>query len=180
MGSSMIPQSVVLTAIYFLQFGVSKYQYISFIPFAKKKQKYIFYSASLSSSIFLPRCHRASITLPPPPAAVQCDIPEDPENGKSTFTRRIYNSVVSYKCDYSYMLVGPETRRCGPDKKWSGVQPQCKRRSSSSFAVSLPSTFFFFSFCDVQHLESCCKVAASCLYFLLEYISRRNCSLHCW
>ncbi|XP_037777143.1 complement receptor type 2-like isoform X1 [Penaeus monodon] len=58
---------------------------------------------------------------------VQCDIPEDPENGKSTFTRRIYNSVVSYKCDYSYMLVGPETRRCGPDKKWSGVQPQCKQ-----------------------------------------------------
>lgn len=42
MGSSMIPQSVVLTAIYFLQFGVSKYRYASFIPFAKKKQKYIF------------------------------------------------------------------------------------------------------------------------------------------
>lgn len=74
------------------------------------------------------------------PSAVQCDIPEDPENGKSTFTRRIYNSVVSYKCEYSYMLVGPETRRCGPDKKWSGVQPQCKRRSlvSSRFRYHVP------------------------------------------
>ncbi|XP_042893956.1 complement receptor type 2-like [Penaeus japonicus] len=66
---------------------------------------------------------------------VQCDIPEDPENGKSTFTRRIYNSVVSYKCEYSYMLVGPETRRCGPDKKWSGVQPQCKQINCGSPGV---------------------------------------------
>ncbi|XP_066943300.1 sushi, von Willebrand factor type A, EGF and pentraxin domain-containing protein 1-like isoform X2 [Macrobrachium rosenbergii] len=58
---------------------------------------------------------------------VQCEIPENPENGKAIFIAVSYNAVVSYECNYSYMIVGSSTRRCGPDKKWSGVQPQCKQ-----------------------------------------------------
>ncbi|XP_071532550.1 LOW QUALITY PROTEIN: sushi, von Willebrand factor type A, EGF and pentraxin domain-containing protein 1-like [Panulirus ornatus] len=58
---------------------------------------------------------------------VQCDIPENPENGKAIFIAVSYNAVVSYECDYGFMIVGSTTRRCGPDKKWSGVKPICKQ-----------------------------------------------------
>lgn len=58
--------------------------------------------------------------------AVQCPTPENPSNGKAIFTSCSYNSVVSYECKYGYTLVGEPTRRCGADKRWSGVMPQCK------------------------------------------------------
>ncbi|XP_021914139.1 sushi, von Willebrand factor type A, EGF and pentraxin domain-containing protein 1 isoform X2 [Zootermopsis nevadensis] len=57
---------------------------------------------------------------------VQCPTPENPSNGKAIFTSCSYNSVVSYECKYGYTLVGEPTRRCGADKRWSGVMPQCK------------------------------------------------------
>lgn len=58
--------------------------------------------------------------------AVQCPPPENPNNGKAIYTSCSYNSVVSYECKYGYTLVGEPTRRCGADKRWSGVMPQCK------------------------------------------------------
>jgi len=58
--------------------------------------------------------------------AVQCSIPENPGNGKAVYTSLSFNSVVIYECKYGYMLVGEGTRRCGPTKRWSGIEPQCK------------------------------------------------------
>ncbi|XP_026477208.1 CUB and sushi domain-containing protein 1-like [Ctenocephalides felis] len=58
--------------------------------------------------------------------AVQCAPPESPRNGKAVYTSCAYNSVVSYECKYGYTLVGEGSRRCGADKKWSGILPQCK------------------------------------------------------
>ncbi|XP_076061125.1 hig-anchoring scaffold protein isoform X2 [Oratosquilla oratoria] len=57
---------------------------------------------------------------------VKCDIPANPANGKAIFITVSYNSVVTYTCNFSFMIVGPSTRHCGPDKKWSGDTPQCK------------------------------------------------------
>lgn len=65
-------------------------------------------------------------TKPPVVTAVQCPAPENPKNGKAIFTSFSYNSVVSYECNYGFMLVGESSRRCGADKKWSGQLPSCK------------------------------------------------------
>ncbi|XP_075151703.1 hig-anchoring scaffold protein isoform X2 [Haematobia irritans] len=58
--------------------------------------------------------------------SVVCPTPENPKNGKATFTTLAYNSVVSYECRYGYTLVGESSSRCGADRKWSGTLPLCK------------------------------------------------------
>ncbi|XP_018896895.2 sushi, von Willebrand factor type A, EGF and pentraxin domain-containing protein 1 isoform X2 [Bemisia tabaci] len=57
---------------------------------------------------------------------VQCPEPENPVNGKAIFTSTSYNSIVSYECRHGYTLSGNLTRRCGPDKRWSGSMPKCQ------------------------------------------------------
>ncbi|RXG57663.1 Protein lev-9 [Armadillidium vulgare] len=64
--------------------------------------------------------------------AVQCDTPDNPENGKVIYTTKSYNSVVTYECDYGFMIVGSSTRRCGADKKWTGDKPKCKEINCGS------------------------------------------------
>ncbi|XP_064088852.1 sushi, von Willebrand factor type A, EGF and pentraxin domain-containing protein 1-like isoform X5 [Macrobrachium nipponense] len=56
---------------------------------------------------------------------IQCDLPNNPDHGKAHYTSVYYNAVVNYECNYSYMIVGPTTRTCGPDMKWTGEEPQC-------------------------------------------------------
>ncbi|EDW76217.2 uncharacterized protein Dwil_GK14777, isoform C [Drosophila willistoni] len=58
--------------------------------------------------------------------SVVCPTPENPKNGKATYTTLAYNSVVSYECRYGYTLVGESSSRCGADRKWSGTVPTCK------------------------------------------------------
>ncbi|XP_030377372.1 uncharacterized protein LOC115626218 isoform X1 [Scaptodrosophila lebanonensis] len=58
--------------------------------------------------------------------SVVCPTPENPKNGKATYTTTAYNSVVSYECRYGYTLVGESSSRCGADRKWSGTLPICK------------------------------------------------------
>jgi len=58
--------------------------------------------------------------------SVVCPTPENPKNGKATYTTLAYNSVVSYECRYGYTLVGESSSRCGADRKWSGTLPTCK------------------------------------------------------
>ncbi|XP_050718385.1 uncharacterized protein LOC126999691 isoform X2 [Eriocheir sinensis] len=75
------------------------------------------------------RCHQDGTWMPrelPNCKPIQCDIPDNPRHGKASFNSVFYNAVVTYSCDYGYMIVGPETRRCGPDREWSGVTPSCK------------------------------------------------------
>ncbi|XP_055836600.1 protein lev-9-like isoform X4 [Episyrphus balteatus] len=59
-------------------------------------------------------------------ASVVCPTPENPKNGKATYTTLSYNSIVSYECRYGYTLLGDSSSRCGADRKWSGVLPTCK------------------------------------------------------
>ncbi|XP_062121270.1 uncharacterized protein LOC133835281 isoform X2 [Drosophila sulfurigaster albostrigata] len=58
--------------------------------------------------------------------SVVCPTPENPKNGKATYTTLAYNSVVSYECRYGYTLVGESSSRCGASAKWSGTVPSCK------------------------------------------------------
>ncbi|XP_037959565.1 uncharacterized protein LOC119688947 isoform X2 [Teleopsis dalmanni] len=58
--------------------------------------------------------------------SVVCPTPENPKNGKATYTTLAYNSVVSYECRYGYTLVGESSSRCGADRRWSGTLPICK------------------------------------------------------
>uniref|UniRef100_A0A6P4EHA5 LOW QUALITY PROTEIN: uncharacterized protein LOC108042246 n=1 Tax=Drosophila rhopaloa TaxID=1041015 RepID=A0A6P4EHA5_DRORH len=58
--------------------------------------------------------------------SVVCPTPENPKNGKATYTTLAYNSVVSYECRYGYTLMGESSSRCGADRKWSGTLPTCK------------------------------------------------------
>src|SRR2546422_2177264 len=59
--------------------------------------------------------------------AVQCNIPEDPINGRALYTSVVYNSQVKYECRYGYKLnVGLEMRKCGANKQWEGETPKCQ------------------------------------------------------
>ena len=40
-----------------------------------------------------------------------------------------YNSLISYECNYGYMLIGDSVRRCERNKMWTGTQPSCKGRT---------------------------------------------------
>lgn len=57
---------------------------------------------------------------------VHCPDLEHPGNGKVVYTATTFNSPATYECKYGYMLVGEAQRRCGPNKRWSGQEPQCK------------------------------------------------------
>ena len=43
--------------------------------------------------------------------AVQCGLPGNPENGNALFTAVSFKSVVSYECNYGYMIVGNASRQ---------------------------------------------------------------------
>ena len=41
-----------------------------------------------------------------PISAVSCSAPEHPINGRAIFTSATFNSLVTYECDYGYIIVG--------------------------------------------------------------------------
>ena len=41
-------------------------------------------------------------------AAIQCASPNNPENGRAVFASVSYNSLISYECNYGYMIVGDQ------------------------------------------------------------------------
>jgi hypothetical protein len=58
--------------------------------------------------------------------AIQCDRPENPLNGRAVYDSVSYNSLISYECNYGYMLIGDSVRRCERNKMWTGTEPTCK------------------------------------------------------
>jgi hypothetical protein len=42
------------------------------------------------------------------------------------FNSVTYNSLISYECNYGYMMVGETVRRCERNKIWTGLQPICR------------------------------------------------------
>ena len=41
-------------------------------------------------------------------SAIQCPTPNNPENGRAVFASVSYNSLISYECNYGYMIVGDQ------------------------------------------------------------------------
>jgi sushi, von Willebrand factor type A, EGF and pentraxin domain-containing protein 1 len=59
------------------------------------------------------------------PIDLTCQRPKEIKNGNFIYNGLNSGSIVKYKCDYNYMLIGSTTQICGDDKKWNGTQPDC-------------------------------------------------------
>ena len=42
------------------------------------------------------------------------------------FNSVTYNSLISYECNYGYMIIGESVRRCERSQEWTGLQPICR------------------------------------------------------
>ena len=60
--------------------------------------------------------------------AVSCPVPANPPHGRVMYNSVTYNSLISYECNYGYMIVGESVRRCERNKIWTGLQPICRGR----------------------------------------------------
>ena len=63
--------------------------------------------------------------------AVSCPAPVNPPFGRVMFNSVTYNSLISYECNYGYMMVGETVRRCERNKIWTGLQPICRGNTIS-------------------------------------------------
>lgn len=57
---------------------------------------------------------------------VDCGLPPQPVNGWSIGNQTKFRSVIKFKCNKGYNLVGSETRICTSDKKWGGREAKCE------------------------------------------------------
>ena len=57
--------------------------------------------------------------------------PVNPPFGRVMFNSVTYNSLISYECNYGYMMVGETVRRCERTKIWTGLQPICRGNTTS-------------------------------------------------
>ena len=64
-------------------------------------------------------------------SAVSCPVPANPPNGRVMFNSMTYNSLISYECNYGYMVIGETVRRCERNKGWTGLQPICRGKGST-------------------------------------------------
>lgn len=59
-------------------------------------------------------------------ALVDCGLPESIANGSiSAEEGTTYQQVATYSCNYSYALMGVNTRRCLATGNWSDEKPSC-------------------------------------------------------
>nr|XP_040565063.1 sushi, von Willebrand factor type A, EGF and pentraxin domain-containing protein 1-like isoform X2 [Lepeophtheirus salmonis] len=63
---------------------------------------------------------------------IQCPLPQNPINGRAVYASVSYNSLISYECNYGYMLIGDSVRRCERNKQWTGTEPHCKEINCGS------------------------------------------------
>lgn len=63
---------------------------------------------------------------------IQCERPSNPLNGRAIYDSVSYNSLISYECNYGYMLIGDSVRRCERNKMWTGTEPTCKEINCGS------------------------------------------------
>ena len=58
---------------------------------------------------------------------VRCGVLQDPLNGAIDCSDEDkYQSGCKYSCDGGYRLIGPKTRECELNRKWSGETPSCE------------------------------------------------------
>ena len=78
---------------------------------------------------------------PPPacirPSDVDCGNPGVPVNGNVWAGSTSLGSIVKYKCDPSFQLVGESYRVCQISGLWSGVLPICEREYTSTVRLAM-------------------------------------------
>ena len=52
------------------------------------------------------------------------------------FNSVTYNSLISYECNYGYMIIGETVRRCERNKVWTGLQPICRGNTLLTLVIS--------------------------------------------
>ena len=57
--------------------------------------------------------------------ASECEDPPSPDNALRILSSTAVNSVVKYKCNRGYKLIGSAYRVCRANGKWSGVPARC-------------------------------------------------------
>ena len=57
----------------------------------------------------------------------QCEPLKVPENGQLLSTAEMYHfpTVVEFRCNFGYQMMGPSYLHCGSDGKWNGTSPFC-------------------------------------------------------
>ena len=58
---------------------------------------------------------------------VDCGNPGEINNGTVTFVNTFVGSLVSYRCNDGFKLVGDSLHICSIDGSWTGVVPLCQR-----------------------------------------------------
>lgn len=61
---------------------------------------------------------------------IRCGYVSSPTNGKIHITKVSYGGVATFQCDDGYDLIGPTSRTCGLDGKWSKTNPECNSHVS--------------------------------------------------
>ena len=61
-----------------------------------------------------------------------CDEPETPDNGHKVYTGILEGDKVRYFCNRGFKLSGEVIRECERSGQWSGIQPECNRKFSTT------------------------------------------------
>ena len=83
---------------------------------------------------------------------LECGMPADIVNGRLRFVNgtRQFQSIIEYKCDQGYVLVGRNELLCDVDQRWNGPPPRCepvycdepKQIRNGAYKLSTNSTRF--------------------------------------
>ena len=69
--------------------------------------------------------------ISPHTLAIECGDPGTPQNGSRQLSGETAGSVVTYRCDTGFDLVGASTQRCMDSGDWSDQLPECRGKQRS-------------------------------------------------
>ena len=73
----------------------------------------------------LPSC-TCQLLLISPHVAIECGDPGTPRNGSRQLSGQTAGSIVIYRCDTGFELMGTRTQRCMDSGDWSDQLPECR------------------------------------------------------
>ncbi|XP_037078629.1 protein lev-9-like, partial [Pollicipes pollicipes] len=69
----------------------------------------------------------------------ECPKLKPPDFGRMKLNERTYGATAKYACREGFRLVGPGTRLCQADGRWSGLDPVCKELNKDVFCEGSPN-----------------------------------------
>lgn len=63
-------------------------------------------------------------------SVVDCGVLLKPNNGVITIGETTFGSVADFSCSAGFTLSGAESRRCGAEGMWSGIETTCISKCS--------------------------------------------------